>query len=79
MERVPEKITVRLDFTTREMLAHYIARKRNGEVSMVVRRALRRFLEGEAAEYALACEEAENRMRGIAKETKASKEKAVQS
>jgi hypothetical protein len=51
--RIPEKITVRLDFTSREMLAHYLHRKSSCTASIVLRRALRAYLAAEQAEYAL--------------------------
>jgi len=51
MEIIPKKITVRLDFTSREMLHKHLLRKINMTASQVLRRALRRYLEEEQAKY----------------------------
>lgn len=79
MERVPEKITVRLDFSTRELLAHYLHRKINLTASKVIRRAVKRFIEEENAALYAEQQRVDSHIQEVETSTRATKAKAVQS
>lgn len=79
MTGIPEKITVRLDFTTRELLAHYLNRKINQTASQVMRRALRDWIQEQNAAFYNECQRADAHIKETQTTVAAVKRKAVKS
>lgn len=79
MRKLPFKITIRLDRTAHDRLEKFMARKGKSEYSMIVRKALRAFLEQEEAAHLAECERVDGHIKPIVNNAKPINGKAVKS